>query len=153
MSDDKRSYLSIYTFILKMIVFCLLLIASIPLLMQIDWSTAETVAVESTPISETKMVQILDGKDVETGFVVDEGWEVVKTNCTQCHNSKIILQNRFTKDKWKELIVWMQETQGLWKLGGNEEIILNYLAKHYAPMKKGRRPRLKIEEEDWYILE
>lgn len=138
-----------------MIMFCLLLIGCIPLLVQIDRSdiSSEATVAENPPILTTKTLQIVDGKDVETGFVVDEGWEVVKTNCTSCHNSKIILQNHFTKDKWKELIVWMQETQGLWKLGDNEEIILNYLARHYAPTRKGRRPRLNIEEEDWYILE
>ena len=109
--------------------------------------------VETTSPIITKELSIVDGKDSETGFIIDEGWDVVKTNCTSCHNSKIILQNKFTKEGWKELIVWMQETQGLWKLGDNEEIILNYLSKNYAPVKKGRRVPLELKEDDWYVLE
>ncbi len=95
---------------------------------------------------------IVDGKDMETGLVVDEGFEIVRGSCTACHSSAIILQNRFTREVWKEKIVWMQETQGLWDLGENEPIILDYLAKHHAPEPpKGRR--LPLKDIEWYELE
>lgn len=95
---------------------------------------------------------VVDGKDVETGLVVDEGFEIVRGSCTGCHSSAIILQNRFTREVWKEKIVWMQQTQGLWDLGENEPIILDYLAKHHAPEPpKGRR--LPLKDIEWYELE
>jgi hypothetical protein len=50
-----------------------------------------------------------------------------------------------------QMIDWMQETQGLEDLGEHEPLILDYLAKYYAPQKKGRRPNL--ENIEWYELE
>ncbi len=95
--------------------------------------------------------EILDGKDVATGLVVGEGVEIVRTTCTGCHSSAIILQNRFTREGWKAKIVWMQETQGLWDLGENEPAILDYLATHYAPEPpKGRR--IPLKDIGWYEL-
>ena len=49
------------------------------------------------------------------------------------------------------MIRWMQASQGLWDLGPNEEIIVSYLAKNYAPEKKGRRANL--QDIEWYKLE
>lgn len=96
-------------------------------------------------------IQLVDGKDLETELLAGEGLELVKANCTSCHSSALILQNRFTREGWHEKIVWMQETQGLWELGANESIILDYLAANYAPeAPKGRRvPLTGIE---WYEL-
>lgn len=96
--------------------------------------------------------QTRDGKDVQTGLLVGEGMQIVKTTCTACHSSELILQNRFTREGWHEKIVWMQETQGLWDLGENEDIILDYLAANYAPEEpRGRRRPLSNIE--WYQLE
>ncbi|MBN3519091.1 hypothetical protein JYB62_03670 [Algoriphagus lutimaris] len=95
--------------------------------------------------------QFVDGKDVETGLVKGDGFELVKANCTSCHSSALILQNRFTREGWKVKIEWMQETQGLWDLGNNESLILDYLAANYAPEAYvGRRAPLKDIE--WYEL-
>ncbi|MBC7923569.1 MAG: hypothetical protein H7Z75_21035 [Ferruginibacter sp.] len=45
----------------------------------------------------------------------------------------------------------MQRTQKLGDLGSNEPLILDYLAKHYAPTENpGRRPPLK--DIQWYML-
>jgi cytochrome c1 len=94
---------------------------------------------------------IKDGVHVKTGLLEGEGLRVVITHCTACHSAKLITQNRATKDGWRNMIRWMQQTQNLWELGDNEEIILNYLATQYAPQKKGRRSNLKNIE--WYELE
>ncbi|GAA0880186.1 hypothetical protein GCM10009119_31560 [Algoriphagus jejuensis] len=95
--------------------------------------------------------EVVDGKDVATGFVIDEGFEIVKATCTGCHSSAIVLQNKFTREGWKAKIVWMQETQGLWDLGGNEAIILDYLAKHHAPAPPTGR-RVPLKDIEWYEL-
>lgn len=93
--------------------------------------------------------KIINGKDSATGFIVDKGWEVVKTNCTNCHSSKLITSNKMTADGWIRTIRWMQEKQNLWNLGENEKIIVDYLSKNYAPTQTGRRKQLKVE---WYEL-
>ena len=110
-------------------------------------ASLETGMAEMNPLDTL----VIDGVHVSTGLMMDDNFVVVKSNCTNCHSGKLIAQNRATKKGWKDMIVWMQETQGLWDLGENEEIILTYLAKHYAPKKTGRRaPLTNIE---WYNLE
>lgn len=90
------------------------------------------------------------GIDVKTGFIKDEGMQTVINNCTSCHSAELVTQNKMTKEGWLATIRWMQESQNLWDLGANEETILNYLAKNYAPEDKGRRaPLANIE---WYVL-
>ncbi len=106
----------------------------------------DTVAVEDIP----EVLNIVDGIDVDSGLIVDDNYELVKTNCSACHSLKLVTQNRATRDGWKDIIAWMQETQKLWDLGDNEPLILDYLGKNYAPNKKGRRQNLK--NIDWYEL-
>lgn len=93
---------------------------------------------------------IIDGIHVQTGLIDDEGMMAVINNCTSCHSSKLVIQNRMDKDRWNATINWMQETQNLWELGGNREIIVNYLVKNYPPVEKGRREN--IANIEWYEL-
>lgn len=92
-----------------------------------------------------------DSIDQATGLIVDSSLPLVVGNCTGCHSAKLITQNRATREGWKSMIVWMQETQKLWDLGENEDEILDYLAEHYAPEQEGRRENLQNIE--WYNLE
>jgi len=94
--------------------------------------------------------RIENGIHIKTGFVEGEGLMVVVNNCTSCHSSKIILQNRMNTDGWNATIKWMQETQNLWGLGVNQEIIVNYLVTNYPVKNKGRRENLSGI--DWYEL-
>ena len=95
--------------------------------------------------------EVVDGIHVPTGLKVAEGFDVVRPTCTACHSGKLVAQNRATRQGWEEMIRWMQETQGLWPLGENEPIILDYLATNYGPEETGRRANLEAVE--WYILE
>jgi hypothetical protein len=95
--------------------------------------------------------QIEDGIHLRTGFRDGEGLMAVVTNCTPCHSARLVTQNRMTREGWEQTIRWMQKTQNLWDLGANEAIILDYLAAHYAPEKKGRRQNL--ENIEWYELD
>ncbi|MFC5411626.1 hypothetical protein ACFPMF_20055 [Larkinella bovis] len=91
--------------------------------------------------------------DPATGLVVDDRLTLVVAQCTACHSSKLILQNRFTRDGWKEKIRWMQRTQKLWDLGESEPVVLDYLVKYYGPEQKtfdGRRKPLPAIQ--WYKL-
>ncbi|MEM9328969.1 MAG: cytochrome C [Bacteroidota bacterium] len=95
--------------------------------------------------------EIKDGIHQPTGFVADKGLALVIANCTNCHSAKLVTQNRATREGWVGMIRWMQESQGLWDMGENEEVIVNYLTKHYAPTQQGRRRNLADIE--WYPLD
>lgn len=103
------------------------------------------------PIDNSDRVE--NGIHVQTGLVFAEGFKVVRGTCTGCHSAKLITQNRADRSGWQDMIRWMQETQGLWNLGKNEPIILDYLSKHYAPRPNNRRPNLDIAALEWYILD
>ena len=94
--------------------------------------------------------KIENGIHVATGFVDAPGMKETIQNCTNCHSSKLVIQNRMTKERWKTTIKWMQETQNLWDLGKNEDIIIDYLVTNYPPKEKGRRENLTNIE--WYQL-
>ena len=102
------------------------------------------------PKGEDDFDKIENGIHVRTGFVEAEGLMTVVNNCTNCHSAKLVIQNRMNKERWLATIRWMQETQNLWDLGPNEDIIVNYLVTNYPPSKKGRRETLANVE--WYEL-
>jgi ABC-type transport system substrate-binding protein len=81
--------------------------------------------------------------DPTTGFIVDDGWELVVSQCTACHSSKLVTQNAGDEAYWRGLITWMQKTQNLWPIPEpNLGTIVGYLAKNYPSTKQGRRPNL-----------
>ncbi len=105
---------------------------------------------ESVSYFELDSADIENGIHVPTGLIVDDGCQDVMVTCGACHSLDLVTQNRATRDGWKEIIVWMQETQKLWDLGEKEVVILDYLAKNYAPENTGRRKN--IENIEWYNL-
>jgi len=94
-----------------------------------------------------------NGIHVKTGLKADPNLQLIIGSCTSCHSAKLITQNRATRQGWKNMIVWMQETQGLTDLGDREPKILDYLAKYYYPEEVGRRKNIDIEAIEWYILD
>jgi cytochrome c1 len=101
-------------------------------------------------LSEEDYDKIENGIHIRTGLIEAEGLMTVVNNCTNCHSAKLVTQNRMNKERWIATIRWMQETQNLWDLGNNEEIIVNYLVTNYPVKKKGRREILSNVE--WYEL-
>ncbi|MFT4601660.1 MAG: hypothetical protein ACI857_001843 [Arenicella sp.] len=99
---------------------------------------------------EIDSTNVKDGIHLPTGLIVDDGCQEVMTTCGACHSLDLVTQNRATREGWKDIIVWMQETQELWDLGEKEDVILDYLAKNYAPENSGRRKNL--ENVEWYSL-
>lgn len=108
--------------------------------------TTEYVQLEA----EDDFDKIENGIHIRTGFKDAEGLMTVVNNCTNCHSAQLVIQNRMNEERWISTIRWMQETQNLWDLGKNEEIIVNYLVTNYPPKKKGRREILS--NIDWYEL-
>lgn len=105
----------------------------------------------SDPTGAKEVGQLEKSIDSVSGFIQAPGLRETIVNCTSCHSAQLVTQNRMTKEGWLSTIRWMQKTQNLWDLGENEPIILEYLATNYAPVEKGRRENLKVEE--WYVLE
>ncbi len=101
--------------------------------------------------TEEDFDKIENGIHVRTGLKEAEGLMTVVNNCTNCHSAQLVIQNRMNEERWIATIRWMQETQNLWDLGKNEEIIVNYLVTNYPPKKKGRREILT--DIQWYELE
>ena len=97
--------------------------------------------------------KVENGIHVASGLVYVDNFDIIRANCTACHSGKLVAQNQATREGWQQMIRWMQKTQGLWDLGKNEPIILDYLAKYYAPKEVGRRANIDIAEVEWYILE
>lgn len=98
------------------------------------------------PKVEKKAAKKLE-KDAETGLVIADGFDQVKTNCTiACHSAGLVTQSRGNQKYWKDAIVYMQKNQGLWDLGSDEPIILKYLSTHYGEVSAYRRTPLKV---DW----
>ena len=105
---------------------------------------------EYLEISEKNPNRIENGIHARTGLVDAPGLQETVNNCTTCHSAKLVIQNRMNKERWHATIRWMQETQNLWDLGTNEEVIVNYLVTNYPPQKKGRR--MVLTDIEWYEL-
>ena len=103
------------------------------------------------PEEEDDFDKIENGIHVRTGLKEGTGLMEVVNNCTNCHSAQLVIQNRMNEERWLATIRWMQETQNLWDLGKNEEIIIQYLVSNYPPKKKGRRANL--ENIEWYELQ
>lgn len=78
--------------------------------------------------------------DPLSGLALGPGFELVLGHCSACHSAKLVSQNRMTRENWLGTIRWMQKTQGLWPLGTNEAIILDYLEAYYGSVAVSRRP-------------
>ena len=147
MTDHKRFWKRERALYRILIVICaLVLIVAILGIYFVD-KTDE----EYTKVTEEDPDKIENGVHLRTGLVAGEGLMETVNNCTSCHSAKLLTQNRLSKEGWISAIRWMQETQNLWDLGKNEDIIVNYLAKNYPPETKGRRENIK--EISWYELE
>lgn len=130
------------------------LIASVLLILTVYDPTLSIFETKKTDIIYSDIIEdedkIENGVHIRTGLVDAEGLMTVVNNCTNCHSAKLVTQNRMNAERWNETIKWMQKTQNLWDLGGNQEVIVNYLVANYPPIAKGRRMILK--DIDWYKL-
>lgn len=108
-------------------------------------SELEVVPEESPPMAAVSAVAESGAPAVDpaSGFVIDDGWELVRAHCTVCHSALLVTQNRGSRETWEHMIRWMQESQGLWAFDPmTENTILDYLARNYAPDAWSRRPPL-----------
>jgi hypothetical protein len=84
--------------------------------------------------------------DPASGLIMDDNWEVVRAHCGACHSTRLVTQNRGSRETWLRLIRWMQDSQGLWPLNGpTEQALLDYLEQNYGPAPATRRKPLPVE--------
>lgn len=81
--------------------------------------------------------------DPATGLLKAEGWELVAANCSGCHSTKLVVQNRGSREHWRSLIRWMQKEQNLWTFAPDvEDKIITYLSTYYGGHATSRRSAL-----------
>ena len=81
--------------------------------------------------------------DPTTGLRKAHGWELVAANCSGCHSTKLVVQNRGNGEQWRSMIRWMQETQNLWPFAPDvEDAIVSYLSSNYGEQAQSRRNNL-----------
>ena len=150
----KQQVKSIYKVLISFMVFAgVLMLAFVYLVIDPSYSLFKKSAPETEYVIARIEVDedlIENGIHVRTGLIEADGLMEVVYNCTNCHSSKLVIQNRMNTERWMATIRWMQETQNLADLGKNEEIIVNYLVTNYPPTAKGRREVLANIE--WYPL-
>lgn len=64
------------------------------------------------------------------------GAEETYYQCVACHSTEIIKQQRVTDQRWDELWIWMQESQGM--VAPDDETktaILGYLKQNFSSMR------------------
>jgi hypothetical protein len=84
--------------------------------------------------------------DPATGLVMDENWQIVAAHCGACHSTRLVTQNRGSRETWLHMIRWMQDSQGLWPFNEpTEQMLLDYLEKNYGPLAASRRQPLSAE--------
>jgi len=102
-------------------------------------------------VTTTTSSEHVEEIDTVSGLIIDKNFELVRGQCTACHSAQLITQNSASREGWLQMIRWMQKDQGLWDLGENESLILDYLSEHYGVKQKGRRTPLT--EIEWYVLQ
>lgn len=82
-----------------------------------------------TPAHETAKAQ----KDI--GLIIDElgHHELVDAYCSACHSLDIVRQQKASKARWTEILIWMSETQGMAELPDEDfDAVLSYLSQNYS---------------------
>ena len=78
--------------------------------------------------------------DPVSGLKMTGDWETVRANCSACHSTRLITQQRGTAEQWLAMIRWMQKKQNLWEFDPDTESkIIGYLAENYPPSDARRR--------------
>ena len=129
-----------------------LIVATVIIVVDPSFTTRKYFSIAKDSISaESPSTLVVVQDDALSLLADDPNIQVIKSNCTVCHSAKLVIQYRASREGWESVIRWMQRTQNLWDLGVNEKIILDYLAKHYAPQENYRRKPLQNIE--WYELD
>jgi cytochrome c len=71
--------------------------------------------------------------DAFGGLPEGEGRRETYANCTPCHSTMIIRQQRLARRTWHEVLTWMVEEKGMRELAPEVRArVLDYLATHFG---------------------
>lgn len=95
------------------------------------------------PVTETTWAQEDDLPKYMNLMPKDTGRDLTYNLCSSCHSVLIVLHQGQNRHGWKDILTWMTEKQAMPALTKtDEEIVLNYLSKHYGkdrPNKPGKK--------------
>lgn len=90
-----------------------------------DVACADTPAFEAPPINDAENFG---------GLPEGAGREIVFYQCAICHSTRIVLQQRLSRDSWDETLDWMVEEQGMAEPTPEiRRTVLDYLTTHLNP--------------------
>ena len=98
--DKYRRIINTLAVVFVLTIFGPVLIYLVPMMIE-GHPDLEIVA----PGSNDEPSTIVDGIDIESGLIVDDGYVLVKRNCAACHSLELVTQNRATRDGWKDIIL------------------------------------------------
>ncbi len=74
-----------------------------------------------------------DPADDYWGLPRDDGVDLVAGYCAACHSLRIVMQQRASETRWRELMVWMIEKQGMAEPPDDDlEAIIHYLSNNFG---------------------
>ena len=67
------------------------------------------------------------------GLPRDDGVDLVAGYCAACHSLRIVMQQHASEARWRELMLWMIEKQGMAPPPDDDlETIIRYLSDHFG---------------------
>ncbi len=74
-----------------------------------------------------------DPADDYWGLPRADGVDLVASYCAACHSLRIVMQQHATETRWRELMAWMIEKQGMGPPPDDDlEMIINYLSDQFG---------------------
>lgn len=67
------------------------------------------------------------------GLPAGDGQVETFANCTPCHSTMIVMQQRLNRRTWDEVLTWMVEDKGMWVMPPElRKTVLDYLVEHFG---------------------
>ncbi len=137
-----------------MTLLAIILIGSVCLIVytgfNLQWHNTKLIM--NLPNDKNESSSVSSKNNMLTDLHPDEDVELVKRHCLSCHSAALITQTKLSEQGWRNNIVWMQQTQGLWDLGKDHERVIAYLTRNYGEYIGGRRENLEVDQIQWYYL-
>ncbi len=97
-----------------------------------DYSYAVS-ALNAAPVTAAQSGSRFDPADMYWGLPRTDGHESVAAWCAGCHSLSLVMQQEASPQRWRYLLRWMTEKQGMPPLPPEEETaILAYLERHFG---------------------
>lgn len=84
-------------------------------------------------ISAASASVMFDPADDYWGLPRTDGVELIAGYCAACHSLRIVIQQSASEARWRELMAWMVEKQGMARPPDDDfELIIAYLSAHFG---------------------